>query len=147
MEKGLLEKTGKPLDHWIDIVKKSKIEKHKEIIDFMNITQNFGENLKHLSKDLILNVINLGPNYKDNDKENINPTHHLQFFDYWDENGTWEEIGPLTSSNNTKPVAPIVIDGSAHFFSASLSSDKYQLPSNGILTPVVLNNSIQSFES
>ncbi|MBK8298253.1 MAG: DUF4287 domain-containing protein [Saprospiraceae bacterium] len=35
MEKGLLEKTGKSLDHWIKIVKQSKIEKHLEIINFL----------------------------------------------------------------------------------------------------------------
>jgi len=35
MEKGLLEKTGKSLEQWIKIVKKSKIEKHLEIINFL----------------------------------------------------------------------------------------------------------------
>lgn len=35
MEKGLLEKTGKSLEHWIKIVKKIKIEKHLEIINFL----------------------------------------------------------------------------------------------------------------
>ncbi|MBX2829019.1 MAG: DUF4287 domain-containing protein [Flavobacteriaceae bacterium] len=41
MEKGLLEKTGKPLDHWIKIVKASKIEKHKAIIDFLKTEHGF----------------------------------------------------------------------------------------------------------
>ncbi len=35
MEEGLLKQTGKPLSHWIKIVKDSKIEKHKAIIDFL----------------------------------------------------------------------------------------------------------------
>lgn len=35
MEKGLLEKTGKSLSYWIDLVKLSKIEKHKAIIDYL----------------------------------------------------------------------------------------------------------------
>ncbi len=35
MEKGLLEKTGKPLEHWIKVVLQSKVEKHKEIINFL----------------------------------------------------------------------------------------------------------------
>ncbi|MDC8004799.1 DUF5655 domain-containing protein [Aureisphaera galaxeae] len=41
MEKGLLEKTGKPLDHWIQVVKDSKIEKHKAIIDFLKTEHGF----------------------------------------------------------------------------------------------------------
>jgi len=41
MEKGLLEKTGKPLSHWIKIVKASKIEKHKAIIDFLKAEHGF----------------------------------------------------------------------------------------------------------
>lgn len=35
MEKGLLEKTGKSLEHWIEVVGQSKIEKHSEIINFL----------------------------------------------------------------------------------------------------------------
>jgi predicted transport protein len=35
MEKGLLEKTGKPLEHWVKVVQQSKIDKHKEIIEFL----------------------------------------------------------------------------------------------------------------
>lgn len=35
MEKGLLEKTGKPLDYWIKVVRQSGIEKHLEIINFL----------------------------------------------------------------------------------------------------------------
>jgi predicted transport protein len=41
MEKGLLEKTGKDLNHWIDVVKKSGIEKHKAIIDFLKAEHGF----------------------------------------------------------------------------------------------------------
>jgi len=41
LEKGLLEKTGKPLEHWIKVVKKSKIEKHKAIIDFLKAEHEF----------------------------------------------------------------------------------------------------------
>lgn len=41
MEKGLLEKTGKPLVHWIEVVNKSKIEKHKAITDFLKSEHGF----------------------------------------------------------------------------------------------------------
>ncbi|MEM6344852.1 MAG: DUF5655 domain-containing protein [Bacteroidota bacterium] len=41
MEKGILEKTGKPLEHWIKVVKDSKIEKHKAIIDFLKSEHGF----------------------------------------------------------------------------------------------------------
>lgn len=41
MEKGLLDKTGKPLEYWIKIVKESKIEKHKAIIDFLKSEHSF----------------------------------------------------------------------------------------------------------
>lgn len=41
MEKGLLEKTGKPLDHWIKVVKQSKFEKHKAIMDFLKAEHGF----------------------------------------------------------------------------------------------------------
>ncbi len=41
MEKGLLEKTGKPLDHWIKVVKASGIEKHKAIIDHLKSEHGF----------------------------------------------------------------------------------------------------------
>jgi predicted transport protein len=41
MEKGLLEKTGKPLDHWIKVVQKSKLEKHGEIIKFLKSNHGF----------------------------------------------------------------------------------------------------------
>jgi hypothetical protein len=41
MEKGLLEKTGKSLDNWIDVVMQSGIEKHKEIINFLKSEHNF----------------------------------------------------------------------------------------------------------
>ncbi len=41
MEKGLLEKTGKSLEHWIEVVKKSKLDKHKAIIDFLKSEHDF----------------------------------------------------------------------------------------------------------
>ncbi|MFT5165290.1 MAG: hypothetical protein ACI8P3_000514 [Saprospiraceae bacterium] len=41
MEKSLLEKTGKSLDHWIKVVHQSKIEKHKAIIDFLKAEHGF----------------------------------------------------------------------------------------------------------
>lgn len=41
MDKGLLEKTGNPLDHWIKLVKESKIEKHKAIIEFLKSEHGF----------------------------------------------------------------------------------------------------------
>lgn len=41
MEKGLLEKTGKPLDHWVKIVKKTKLEKHGEMIKFLKTEHGF----------------------------------------------------------------------------------------------------------
>lgn len=41
MESGLLEKTGKALSYWIDVVKKSGIEKHKAIIDFLKAEHDF----------------------------------------------------------------------------------------------------------
>lgn len=41
MEDGLLEKTGKPLAHWIKVVQDSKIEKHKAIIDYLKSKHGF----------------------------------------------------------------------------------------------------------
>ncbi len=41
MEEGLIEKTGHDLTHWIDLVKKSGIEKHKEIINFLKSEHGF----------------------------------------------------------------------------------------------------------
>ncbi len=41
MEQGLLEKTGKDLAHWVKVVKTSKIEKHKAIIDFLKSEHGF----------------------------------------------------------------------------------------------------------
>ena len=41
MEKGLLEKTGNSLEFWIDVVKKSSIEKHTEIIEFLKSEHGF----------------------------------------------------------------------------------------------------------
>ena len=41
MEKGLLEKTGKPLSHWVKVVKNAKLEKHKAIIDFLKAEHGF----------------------------------------------------------------------------------------------------------
>ncbi len=41
MGKGLEEKTGKPLEHWIKVVEKSKLEKHKAIMDFLKSEHGF----------------------------------------------------------------------------------------------------------
>lgn len=41
MEEGLLEKTGKPLSHWIEVVKKSKLEKHGEILKMLKSDHAF----------------------------------------------------------------------------------------------------------
>lgn len=41
MEKGLLEKTGKQLSHWVKIVQKQKLEKHGDIIKFLKSEHGF----------------------------------------------------------------------------------------------------------
>jgi hypothetical protein len=41
MEKGLLVKTGNSLEHWIEVVQKSKIETHKAIIDYLKSEHGF----------------------------------------------------------------------------------------------------------
>ncbi len=41
MEEGLEKNTGHALEHWIDIVKESGIEKHGEIINFLKKEYNF----------------------------------------------------------------------------------------------------------
>ncbi len=41
MEKGLQEKTGKSLEQWIKIVQKTKLDKHKAIIDFLKSEHGF----------------------------------------------------------------------------------------------------------
>ena len=41
MEKGLLEKTGKPLSHWVEVVKQSGIEKHSAIIKYLKTEHDF----------------------------------------------------------------------------------------------------------
>ena len=41
MEEGLLAKTGKPLEHWIKVVRKEKIEKHGEMIKFLKTEHGF----------------------------------------------------------------------------------------------------------
>ena len=57
MEKGLLEKTGKTLDHWIKVVKDSKIEKHKAIIEFLKsehgFTYGFANFVAHKTKEAV----------------------------------------------------------------------------------------------
>jgi len=35
MEKGLLENTGKTLEQWIEIIEEAKLQKHKEIMDYL----------------------------------------------------------------------------------------------------------------
>ena len=41
MEKGLIEKTGKDLKHWIKIVKKTKLDKHSEIVKHLKSEHDF----------------------------------------------------------------------------------------------------------
>lgn len=41
MEKGLLEKTGKSLEHWIGVVKKAKLEKHKATLNHLKTSHGF----------------------------------------------------------------------------------------------------------
>lgn len=41
MIKNLEEKTGKSLNHWIDVLKNTKLEKHKEMIDYLKSNHNF----------------------------------------------------------------------------------------------------------
>lgn len=56
MEKGLIEKTGKPLAHWIDIVKKEPFEKHGEIIKFLkekhDFTHGFANFVAHKAREV-----------------------------------------------------------------------------------------------
>ncbi|MEP0972084.1 MAG: DUF5655 domain-containing protein [Balneola sp.] len=55
MEKGLLEKTGKPLKHWIGVVKRKKFEKHGQIISFLKtehgFTHGFANFVAHKSRE------------------------------------------------------------------------------------------------
>ncbi len=41
MEQGILEKTGKSLEHWIEVVEQSKIEKHGAIVKFLKTEYGF----------------------------------------------------------------------------------------------------------
>ncbi len=41
MEQGLLEKTGKSLEHWIKVVEQSGLDKHKAIMDFLKKEHGF----------------------------------------------------------------------------------------------------------
>lgn len=41
MEKGLYEKTGQSLSHWIGVVKKTGLEKHKAMIDYLKTEHGF----------------------------------------------------------------------------------------------------------
>jgi predicted transport protein len=41
VEKGLIEKTGKDLNHWIQIIEKSGIDKHKAMIDYLKSEYGF----------------------------------------------------------------------------------------------------------
>ena len=41
MEKGLLDKTGKPLEYWIKVVHAQKLEKHGEILKFLKTEHGF----------------------------------------------------------------------------------------------------------
>ena len=41
MIENLEEKTGKSLNHWIDVLKKANLEKHKEMIDYLKSNHDF----------------------------------------------------------------------------------------------------------
>ncbi|MEX0289362.1 MAG: DUF5655 domain-containing protein [Flavobacteriaceae bacterium] len=41
MEEGLLKKTGKPLKHWVQVVRESQITKHSEIIKYLKSEHDF----------------------------------------------------------------------------------------------------------
>lgn len=41
MEKGLLDKTGKPLDYWMGVVRDSGLQKHTDIINHLKSEHNF----------------------------------------------------------------------------------------------------------
>lgn len=41
MEQGLLDKTGKSLEHWIEVLKEAKLEKHKAMIDYLKAKHGF----------------------------------------------------------------------------------------------------------
>jgi len=62
MEKGLLEKTGKPLKHWISIVRKENFEKHGQIISYLknelNFTHGFANFVAHKSRESDAGSIN-----------------------------------------------------------------------------------------
>jgi len=55
MEKGLLEKTGKPLAHWVGIVLQQSFEKHGEIIKFLKdeyeFTYGFANYVAHKARE------------------------------------------------------------------------------------------------
>jgi len=55
MEKGLLEKTGKSLEHWVKVVRVAKIEKHGEIIKFLKseheFTHGFANFVAHMTRE------------------------------------------------------------------------------------------------
>lgn len=41
MEQGLIDKTGKPLEHWIKVVQQQKQDKHKAIVDYLKAKHDF----------------------------------------------------------------------------------------------------------
>ena len=55
MEKGLKEKTGKDLQHWVALVKKSGIEQHKAMIDFLKtehgLTYGYANFVAHKTRE------------------------------------------------------------------------------------------------
>ncbi len=48
MFQNLKEKTGKSINEWIEIVKKTKLEKHKEIIDYLKANHGFTHGFANL---------------------------------------------------------------------------------------------------
>lgn len=81
MEKGLLEKTGKSLAHWIKVVHATNIEKHKAIINYLKeeygFTYGYANFVAHKSKksDAASNDANdlLANQYKG--KESLKPIY------------------------------------------------------------------------
>ena len=41
MEEGLKEKTGKPLEYWVEILKQTKLEKHMQMVKFLKENHGF----------------------------------------------------------------------------------------------------------
>jgi len=55
MLKNMVEKTGRPIDEWIEIVNSKEFNKHSEIVSFLKshyaITHGYANLIAHKSKD------------------------------------------------------------------------------------------------